>query len=53
MKKQQKNNPYEFEDYGGLALYGWAIFAVIASLVVIGCFVAVMFGAFALVGGMK
>lgn len=53
MKKQHKNDPYEYEDYGGLALYAWAIFAIIASFIVIGCFIALTFGAFALIGGMK
>ena len=53
MKRKDKHNPYEYEDYGGMALYCWAIFAILASFVVIGCFVALVFGAFSLVGGMQ
>lgn len=52
MKRKDKHNPYEYEDYGGMALYCWAIFAIVATFVVIGCFVALVFGAFSLVGGM-
>lgn len=52
MTKKDKHNPYEYEDYGGLALSAWAVFAIVFSLLVIGCFVALVFGAFALIGGM-
>lgn len=52
MKRKDKHNPYEYEDYGGMALYCWAFFAILASIVVIGCFVAVVYGAFSLVGEM-